>query len=213
MQTYAWVIVGRSLHLQYKAQTQQDRQCAYKRNIEARSRNYCYHGEAISITYSECVSVALVIQHVKRMRRIILSPVACPAVPYFSTLSHKRHDFQEKKKLFNMKCVFWFSLQLLSETFLILRKIQRDIINVHRSSPKVPVILVRFYWNLNFLDRVLKNAEISNFMKIRPVGAELFRADWQTDMTKLIVAFRNFANAPKTLVIRWKIQTHWHFTQ
>ena len=33
-------------------------------------------------------------------------------------------------------------------------------------------------------------------MKIRPVGAELFDADGQTDM-KLIVAFRNFANAPK----------------
>jgi hypothetical protein len=29
-------------------------------------------------------------------------------------------------------------------------------------------------------------------MKIRPVGVELFQADGQTDMTKLIVAFRNF---------------------
>jgi len=42
-------------------------------------------------------------------------------------------------------------------------------------------------------------------LKIRPVGTELFHADRltyrqtnrQTDMTKLIVAFRNFANAPK----------------
>ena len=34
-------------------------------------------------------------------------------------------------------------------------------------------------------------------MKIRPVGAELFHADGQTDMTKLIVAFRNFTKAPK----------------
>jgi hypothetical protein len=36
-------------------------------------------------------------------------------------------------------------------------------------------------------------------MKIRPVGAALFHADGrtdrQTDMTNLIVAFRNFANA------------------
>jgi hypothetical protein len=45
-------------------------------------------------------------------------------------------------------------------------------------------------------------------MKISPVGAELFHADGrmderagrQTDMTKLIVAFRNFAKAPKTAV-------------
>ena len=46
-----------------------------------------------------------------------------------------------------------------------------------------------------------KNTKISDFMKIRPVGAELFHTDGQTDgrtdMTKLIVAFRNFANAPK----------------
>ena len=34
-------------------------------------------------------------------------------------------------------------------------------------------------------------------MKIRPLGAELFHADGQTDMTKLIAAFRNFVNAPK----------------
>ena len=31
------------------------------------------------------------------------------------------------------------------------------------------------------------------------MGAELFHADGQTDVTKLIVAFRNFANAPKTV--------------
>jgi hypothetical protein len=33
-------------------------------------------------------------------------------------------------------------------------------------------------------------------MKIRSLGAELFHADGQT-WTKLIVAFRNFANAPE----------------
>jgi hypothetical protein len=34
-------------------------------------------------------------------------------------------------------------------------------------------------------------------MKIRQVGVELFHADGRTDMTKLIVALLNFANAPK----------------
>jgi hypothetical protein len=55
------------------------------------------------------------------------------------------------------------------------------------------------------MDRFSKNTEIQNFMKILPVGAELLlRTDGQTDMTTLIVAFRNFAKAvsiptPKTL--------------
>jgi hypothetical protein len=38
-------------------------------------------------------------------------------------------------------------------------------------------------------------------MKIRPLGAELFNSDrgtnGQTDITKLIVTFRNFANVPE----------------
>ena len=34
-------------------------------------------------------------------------------------------------------------------------------------------------------------------MKIHPVGAELFHADRRTDITKVIMAFRNIANAPK----------------
>ena len=36
---------------------------------------------------------------------------------------------------------------------------------------------------------------MSNFMKIRPVKAELLHADGQTDMTKLMVVTRNVANA------------------
>jgi len=40
--------------------------------------------------------------------------------------------------------MFRFYLQLLSETFLILRRIKRDMIkNVYRSSCKVPFILAR----------------------------------------------------------------------
>jgi len=38
-----------------------------KRNIEARSCNHCCSGKAVSITYSENVFVALVIQHAVRI--------------------------------------------------------------------------------------------------------------------------------------------------
>ena len=54
---------------------------------------------------------------------------------------------------------------------------------------------------LEILDIFSKNTQISNVIKIRPVGTELFQADGQTDMTKVIVVFRKFANAPKSHTI------------
>jgi hypothetical protein len=42
------------------------------RNIEARPGNHCYSGKAISITYSECVSVALYTHHAMRMSCIVI---------------------------------------------------------------------------------------------------------------------------------------------
>jgi hypothetical protein len=50
-----------------------------------------------------------------------------------------------EKKIIEYKSVFWFCLQLLSETFLILRRFGRDtIIIIHVSPCTVPAILVRF---------------------------------------------------------------------
>jgi hypothetical protein len=73
-------------------------------NMEARSRNHCCRGQAIIMEYSQFVFLALVIQHAKRMRHVILSCVASLAVPHVSTLSHKLHDF--RKKLWNIKCLY-----------------------------------------------------------------------------------------------------------
>ena len=85
--------------------------------------------------------VALVIQSVKRMRRIMLSSGACPAVAKFSALPFNRHDFRGKKLLNVERVLFSHNF----ETFLILRRIDRNVtVNVHRSSRKVPVILIRF---------------------------------------------------------------------
>jgi len=105
-------------------------------------------------------------------------------------------------KIFTKRKMWFDFLYNVTWNFFILRRRQRDItINVQGSSCKVPVILVRFKSNLKIHGIFSKNFQISNLMKILPVGAELFHANGQTsgqiDMTKLIVAFLQFANSPK----------------
>ena len=131
----------------------------------------------------------------------LLSSVACPALTIFFQIFFINGTIFEKK-LLNKKCVFWFSLQRLFETFLILRRNEWDMIKMCIGlHVKYPIFLSDFTETWIFPDRFSKNSQISNFMKIRPVRSELFnaggRTDRQTDTTKLKVAFRNFANVPK----------------
>ena len=107
-------------------------------NIEARSRSRCCRGKAVHVTCFACVFAALVIQLVKPMRHV----VTCLALTVFSTLSHKGR-ISRWKKLLNVNCVFWFSVQHLFETFLILGGVKWDI-NVHRSWHKYPLFLSDF---------------------------------------------------------------------
>ena len=68
--------------------------------------------------------------------------------------------------------------------------------------------IVRLELNLKLLEILSKNTRLSNLIKIRTVGAEMFHSvrgadsrtdgqpDRRTDMTKPKVDFRNFLNAP-----------------
>jgi hypothetical protein len=109
------------------------------------------------MTYSECVSVSLVIYHAMCMCPIILvlSSVACLALPYFSILSHNWHYFQKKGTEHEM-CVLIFSKTFVCSISHSRRTEGNITVNVHRSACKIPVILVRFFWNLNFCNRFAK---------------------------------------------------------
>jgi hypothetical protein len=68
--------------------------------------------------------------------------VSCLALPYFSTLSRKRHDFR-REVIGHKMCVLIFSANLPGK-FLILRSTHRDMIkDVFWFSFKAHVILVR----------------------------------------------------------------------
>jgi hypothetical protein len=78
------------------------------------------------------------------------------------------------------------------------------VINVYWSSCKVPAIFVRFERKLYFLDNIRKILKLKVSLKFVYLESSCStrtcgRTDAQTDMTSLVVAFCNFANAFKNL--------------
>jgi hypothetical protein len=97
----------------------------------------------LTITNSECMCIALATQQAQRMRRITLSSVACPALPYFPTLPQNRQVFRGGWwwLLEHKMCVSIFSANFVRK-LLIPRRIQRHTVtNVQRSSCTVPVFM------------------------------------------------------------------------
>ena len=112
---------------------EKDRQYTYKRNIEAVSHKSFCHWNARSITYSERLFVALVIQYVMRMRCIVICGVSGYTVFFYIISYMARFSGWEGEAILHKLWVVIF-LKFLSERFLILRRIRWDIIiNVHTS--------------------------------------------------------------------------------
>jgi len=170
-------------------------------NIEARSCNQCYRGITISILKCVCsLSYPASNAHAPYCH-------LCPVRLYhiFPHYLIKQQDF--RTKVIAQKSVFWFCLQLLSETFLILR---RTGPRYYHNYACLHVTYQLFFSDFNatwiFLTIFEKSSNIkfhenmSSGSRIFPCGRTDVRTDGQTDMTMLIAAFRNFAKAPKNKI-------------
>ena len=70
-------------HLMIHVYYNYDKTMYIQRNTEVHLCNHCCSGKAVSITYSECTSVALVIQHAKSIRHIIFLPTVFCSIIFF----------------------------------------------------------------------------------------------------------------------------------
>jgi hypothetical protein len=121
------------------------------------------------------VSVALVIQHAKRMRRTILSSVAI--------LSHKRYDYRGRAggggTVIELKmCVLILSANFTSR----MSHFKKNLARYCHKYENVFMWSTRYYRQIfnrsrTFSTDFRKKKQISTFIKIRPVGPELFQTD------------------------------------
>jgi hypothetical protein len=109
-------------------------------------------------------------------------------IPWAVWLYHILPHYLIKRIIFgenvlNIKCTFLFTLQLLPETLLILRRNERIIIiNLHWSSCKEPVILSHFWSNLDSPRNIFKKTpQTWTFMQIRPLWVMFFQAGGRRD--------------------------------
>jgi len=127
----------------------------------------------------------------------MLPSVDCLALQYFPTLSHKRNDFR-RKVIEHKMCVSSF-LKLLSGTFLILWRNERDMIkNAYWSSNTrySCQILMKLEFSGQTFEKC-SNIKFHENPSSRSRDVPYGRIDRRTDMMKLMVAFRSFAKAPK----------------
>jgi hypothetical protein len=132
------------------------------------------------------------IQHAKQMRQITLSSVACPAVPYFCTLCHKRH--YSVKKLLKIKIVFWFSLQRYIWNISYLeKKSTRYYHKITQVFMQSNCFSCQILMKLQLSGPILDKYNTSHLMNIRPVGDEFsLRTDIQLHLQNLIDSFAIF---------------------
>jgi hypothetical protein len=119
----------------------------------------------------------------------ILLSVACPALQRFSALSHIRHDLRkiviERKMCFDFLCNF-----CLKQCSFFKKK--KSAIYYHTYAC-LNLKYSDFNETLTLFKRFSRNTQTSNFIKLRPVTAELLHADGQLAIT---LPVRRLPSAP-----------------
>ena len=108
--------------------------------MQGRSRNFCCRTKPINIAYSECVSVALVIQRAICISRIVICG------PSGSTFFFQHHIIIGKNKRRNWirMCNLIFSTDFVCNISHSKNNSASFITDVHRSVCKVPLFLIYF---------------------------------------------------------------------
>jgi hypothetical protein len=149
--------------------------------MQACSCNYCCSRKTISISHSECVSVALIMEDKMLTRHVVLCGLSGSTV--FFSHNHKSRTISEKKMIEHKMC-FDFLYKLFWNIFHSKK-------NWVRYDNKCTLVLM---WSNRYSCQILMEVVISrqifekyvsNLRKIRPVGVELFHAGGRTDMAQV----------------------------
>jgi len=154
-----------------------------------------------------------------RMRHIV--KLGLPGCSVFFNIISSTARFSKKKRLLNTKRVL-FPQQLLSETSNSKKEWkrydQKCIFVLMWSTNYSCPILMKLKFSPQFVEKysyITFHENPSNGSWVVPCG----RTDGRTDVTKLIVAFRNFAEAPNNKRTKQtprifqysnKVHFHWH---
>jgi hypothetical protein len=141
------------------------------------------------------------------LHHITLSSVACLTLLYFTTISHKWHNFH--KKYLEYKMVFWYSLHQMQRN---ISHFKMNFIKYYHKSICLHVTYMLFLPYINEMWIFLTEFWISSYIKLHAnpfivsQTVPCRQMDGLTVMMKQMVTFHNLGNMPKNSH-HWKLSS------